>query len=118
GQLGIGSRTSQTSAIEVDGVLDVKQLAAGDGYTCALHSTGDVTCWGDGQVGQLGDGGRHIRPNPGPAIATHIKELFSGANHVCGITDLDTVTCWGEGASGQLGDGQQAARGTPLEVPG
>ncbi|MFO0569375.1 MAG: EGF domain-containing protein [Polyangiaceae bacterium] len=34
----------------------VQQLALGTAHACALTSTGKVVCWGDGSVGQLGNG--------------------------------------------------------------
>ena len=31
-------------------------LAVGAAHTCALDSSGDVSCWGDNSSGQFGDG--------------------------------------------------------------
>lgn len=43
--------------VRVSGLpADVKALAAGDGFTCALSGRGAVSCWGEGAAGQLGQG--------------------------------------------------------------
>ena len=69
GQLGNGIRTY--SSIPVDVPVDVAGLAsgiaaisAGGGHTCALTSSGGVTCWGWNQWGQLGDGTQTSRRVP------------------------------------------------------
>jgi alpha-tubulin suppressor-like RCC1 family protein len=44
--------------VEVLGVGNVTQVAAGHDYTCALLVSGRTAhCWGDNEEGQLGSGG-------------------------------------------------------------
>jgi len=40
----------------VKGVSGATSIAAGANFTCALLHLGEVQCWGDDSVGQLGDG--------------------------------------------------------------
>ncbi|MGD0167943.1 MAG: hypothetical protein ABSC51_11770 [Gaiellaceae bacterium] len=42
--------------VRVSGITDAVAIDAGGWHTCALLSTGQVRCWGDGTSGQLGDG--------------------------------------------------------------
>jgi alpha-tubulin suppressor-like RCC1 family protein len=57
GQLGDGGNTSQTQTVNVVGLsTGVVGIAAGGFHTCAIMATGGVKCWGDNQIGELGDG--------------------------------------------------------------
>ena len=51
-------------------LTQVTQLAVGDTFACALSVTGAVSCWGDNQYGQLGDGTRirHTSPEVVPGL--------------------------------------------------
>jgi len=85
-------------------------VAAGAAHTCALLSSGAVTCWGSNALGQLG-------PGPGAPIASGANALTAGASHTCALLG-GAVTCWGDNASGQLGDGTTAPRaGTFTPIP-
>ena len=56
-QLGNGTTEDGLVPGEVPGLSSgVIAIAAGIGHTCALMSKGRVTCWGDNEYGQLGDG--------------------------------------------------------------
>lgn len=56
GQLGSGSvGGSSFSPVDVPGLSDVVELASGDRHTCALIEGGAVRCWGQGNLGQLGN---------------------------------------------------------------
>jgi alpha-tubulin suppressor-like RCC1 family protein len=57
GQLGDGGTTTYSDTpVEVSGITDATQVAAGYLHTCALLSTGDIECWGFNGYGQLGNG--------------------------------------------------------------
>lgn len=43
---------------------DIKRIAAGDYFTCALSGRGAVYCWGQGAAGQLGNGRKEYSPRP------------------------------------------------------
>jgi alpha-tubulin suppressor-like RCC1 family protein len=47
---------SQLPAINLGSGVRVRSLAVGDLHACALLSTGQVECWGNNELGQLGIG--------------------------------------------------------------
>lgn len=89
--------TSPTTAMQV--ASDVTKVTA----SCALHTDGTVTCWGDNSYGELGDG---TNTGTGPvqvAGLTGAVDVASGANDSCAVRSDDSVWCWGENTAGQLG---------------
>ena len=83
-----------------------------------------MACWGDGSLGQLGDGGsgaHHVATPvlvPGLSGATAIR---AGGNTTCAVVQGGAVTCWGDGAYGQLGDGKSGEgyfASSPVPVAG
>jgi len=65
GQLGDGSYSGKAEPVDVVGLSEVMDIAAGGGHTCAVVGADHhVTCWGDDRRGQLGDGGARARTGP------------------------------------------------------
>jgi alpha-tubulin suppressor-like RCC1 family protein len=90
----------------------VKSVSQGGNFACALLTNGDVRCWGDGSVGQLGYGNTNtIGDDETPAVAGSIilggkaKQVVTGGSHACALLVDGTVRCWGSGTYGQLGYG-------------
>jgi hypothetical protein len=92
GQLGNGSFETPAAAGPVVGLRDrAVAIRAGSNYTCAILIDGSVQCWGDDQVGQLGDGGTANRAAPvdvrglsGPARGIDTAETGSSLYfHTC-----------------------------------
>lgn len=104
------------SARPAGGSMRAVSVATGGNHTCALLAGGEVTCWGDGIWGQLGDdaSGRdddelwlHGRMVAGPRVALSgpAQKIVSGHNHACALLDSGEVECWGHDESSQLGAG-------------
>lgn len=104
-------------------------VAAGYVHTCAAVA-GQVYCWGDDAVGELGDPSRMdpARPGPVPGISG-VSALSAGGGENGGTPRTyyghtraiagGVVWCWGADDSGQLGDGAfQVARPAPAPVVG
>ena len=86
-------------------------LTAGSAHTCGLSGAGTAFCWGNDDVGQLGNGAvAGDQPSPGPVDMAPVSgatftALAAGDRHTCGLTDAGTAYCWGDDSQGQLGDG-------------
>jgi alpha-tubulin suppressor-like RCC1 family protein len=125
GQLGDGTRTRHLEAVAVLAaaggapITGVSGIAAGSGFTCALLSSGAVSCWGAGGFGQLGNGGRADSAMP-VAVAgiTTAVSLSAGTSHACAVLVSGAVACWGRNQHGQLGDGTLVSRVRPVMVRG
>jgi alpha-tubulin suppressor-like RCC1 family protein len=97
GQLGRGFMgPSSLRAEAVVGLSQVRALAAGAAFTCALLADGTVRCWGQNAQGQLGDGTTRSATVPlavqGVAGAL---ALGAGASQACAVVAGGRAVCWG-----------------------
>ena len=115
-------------------------LALGARHTCVLSAAGTVSCWGEGQYGQLGMGNTNsIGDNEVPesvgvpvdlgfvgatTIPLRASAITAGDAHTCAIVTGARVKCWGAAGYGQLGrgnstpigDNETPAATTPLNI--
>jgi hypothetical protein len=99
----------------------VESVHAGGLSTCALHTSGLVTCWGDNLAGALGTLENAIAraqakavPGLGPLLP---NTLAAGESHYCGISrEPVDVWCWGDNFWGQLGPSSDDEVSTPVNV--
>ena len=107
GQLGDGNTTwGSSSPVDVVGLGEgATAVTTGDGHTCALTRSGRVECWGENNLGQLGDGTTIDRPVPlyVEGISGEIAAVAAGGSRTCALTSLGRIKCWGNNWSGQLG---------------
>jgi len=121
GQLGDGSTTQRWTPVAVAGLgSGVVSVAAGDYHTCALTTAGAVQCWGNNNLGQLGDGSTTPSSTPVAVagLGSGVVSVAAGSTHTCALTTAGGVQCWGENNSGKLGDGSTSKRTTPVAVAG
>ena len=87
--------------------------------SCAVLTSGQVTCWGLNTVGQLG-----VPPSsalyqqvlvPGISNATQVDV---GIEHSCALLSDQSMKCWGSGTYGQLGNGSNSSWSGPVAVTG
>src|SRR5438094_1550556 len=115
GQLGDPATTAFESPtpVRVSG-LSATAVTAGGFHTCALPGDGTVRCWGQNDLGQLGNGTNDPVPNrpstfnPTPVTVSGITTavaVSAGGWHTCALLQDGTVRCWGDNTWGQLGDG-------------
>ena len=95
-------------------------ISAGRFHTCALDTTGDISCWGDNSSGQLGDGSRLPSNVPVPVSGGLVfSSVVAGGRHTCGVAGAGVAYCWGSNEEGQLGaslTGEDSL--TPVRVTG
>ncbi len=97
-----------------------KTVVAGGNFSCALLTSGSVSCWGADQVKQLGTGDATEQtvpqtvPLPGKAL-----QIAAGSDAACALLQDGTVQCWGNNSHGMLGQVGAIAllsNSTPLAV--
>lgn len=87
--LGIGAITVPYKQV------DVHSVSAGQSHSCALTTSGEVSCWGSNNFGQLGDNTYVSSASPVNVFTlSGAKKLAIGSSHSCAITATDTVKCW------------------------
>jgi alpha-tubulin suppressor-like RCC1 family protein len=121
GQLGRGTiGGSSATPTTVTGLTGVTMIAAGTYHTCAVHGTGQVSCWGDNERGQLGDGTTTDRAVPTAVVglAGDVRAVSAGRSHTCALLTSGAVQCWGDNSTGQLGTNAVWGSPTPLTMPG
>ncbi|MBS2016882.1 MAG: protein kinase [Deltaproteobacteria bacterium] len=109
GQLGDGTTAPSTLPKRVALPGPVGLVAASSTHTCAMtdRESGDLYCWGNNDVGQLGDG--TTTPSLVPkrvAFADGAKALRFGIGHDLGCAVLRPglqLWCWGRNDDGQAG---------------
>ena len=120
GQLGYGgnfNKNTPTLTSDLGIGRTAVAIASGDGHTCVILDNGDVSCWGWGFYGQLGNGGTSNKNSPTPTSSLGTGRtaiaLSSGDFHTCAILDNGDVSCWGRGYYGQLGNGGTSNKNSP-----
>jgi len=83
-------------------------ISCGRELTCLIAATGDVYCWGQNGVGQLGTGDTNPRAAPTKNGVFGADQIRAGDDHAC-TTVIDSAQCWGHNDDGTLGDGMTQA---------
>jgi len=117
GQLGYGNTANVGDDETPASVGDINlggtamQVAAGGYHTCALLEGGNLRCWGDNSVGQLGYGNTADYSTTLPSVAGNVLlggtavQVSTGQYSTCALLDSGAIRCWGRGLSGELGYG-------------
>lgn len=109
----------------VIGITDASSVAAGAGHTCALHQNGIVSCWGNNELGQLGNDRSRLGWNAlaqFSAVPVQVEGITDaiavdvGTGFSCALHETGSVSCWGDNAFGELGNGQ-TEDDSPVPVP-
>jgi alpha-tubulin suppressor-like RCC1 family protein len=124
GQLGDGKTDNPEKPVEVHGAAEVpglsgvSQIAAGDGNSCALLTSGHIDCWGYNYYGELGNGTTTESDTPVEVWdVTAASQVAVGGTSSCLVLVSSRVECWGANEHGQLGNGTDGANSDiPAEV--
>ena len=127
GELGNGEIVDQVPLpVKAEGITDAAAVTVGEWHTCALHATGEVSCWGGNHEGQLGNGemGSDEAGSSVPAAVLNITDavaVSAGGEHTCAVHATGEVSCWGDNFGGELGTGQlgnEFDSAVPVKVSG
>ena len=94
----------------------MSNVICGDYFSCAISTSGSLSCWGSNAYGQLGDGSFLDKAAPAAVsnMASGVSHLSAGSAHACAIK-LGAVWCWGSNIMATLGQGNCC--GAPSNVP-
>lgn len=96
----------RTSPWPVMGTDTWAGVYSGGSFVCALHSSGRLYCWGNGESGAIGDG---LAADTGTPTQVGARDdwarVSAGDEHVCAIAGDGTLWCWGGNLRGQIGNG-------------
>jgi alpha-tubulin suppressor-like RCC1 family protein/uncharacterized protein YgiM (DUF1202 family) len=110
-----GNRSWQP--VSAEGVSTAVKVAGGGGSTCALLSSGQVTCWGANGSWDLAPWreGSWILPHIQP-VTNAIDVSYGGT--LCALISDGTVSCWGSNEYRTV-PGYQYTHGAPIStIPG
>ncbi|MCU0652968.1 MAG: fibronectin type III domain-containing protein, partial [Candidatus Pacebacteria bacterium] len=141
GQLGDNSTNDSLTPIRVlkgeaasgdnDGtyLTNIKSVAAGSNYVCAISNQNNVYCWGRNSNGQLGNGltddsyvpvrvayGESVTGDNDGEYLNNVLAITASSNYTCAASNAGNMYCWGYNGNGQLGDGSTNRQVTPIRV--
>lgn len=102
----------------------VTAAACGAAHTCVATADGKVFAFGDGTVGQLGNGAVHGSLLPvevaGALQNEKALQVACGHAHSAAVTIGGRLYTWGDGDNGQLGhaDGATERKTVPAQIRG
>jgi alpha-tubulin suppressor-like RCC1 family protein len=112
GQLGNGTTIKESDVpVPVKNITTATAITGGNGADtygyCALLSNKHIDCWGNGELGALGNGtGGTDSDVPVPVKnITNAATLISGQAGYCAVLSTGHMSCWGDNADGELGNG-------------
>jgi alpha-tubulin suppressor-like RCC1 family protein len=109
--------------VTTKGVLDgksVTDISSLSQNTCVV-ANGAAYCWGEGSVGQLGNGRNQNFATPvavstsGVLAGKTVTAISVGYRYACAIASGD-VYCWGYNLQGQLGNSSKISSNVPVAV--
>jgi len=101
--------------------IEIVEVSAGQNFTLALDSFGNIWAWGANANGQLGLGNTTARnipvQMPMPTDVDYWVSISAGAMHSLALDNDGNLWGWGHGGNGRLATGSTAAiNGAPSRV--
>jgi alpha-tubulin suppressor-like RCC1 family protein len=123
GELGNGGGPdSPVTAVQVSGITTALGVSAGGMHACAVITSTEVRCWGNGGDGQLGNGFGPLANSASPVVVVSAfgpgnlsgaVSIAAGRVATCVALASGGVACWGRNNQGMLGIGTPAGIGDP-----
>jgi len=94
-----------------------QKLSVGEDHSMYIDSNGQLWAWGEGSLGQLGDGTATDKPTPVQVASdTAWVEVACGFDHNLALKADGTLWVWGYGSSGALGTGASTNVLSPMQL--
>ena len=138
GQLGntesgllVHSDLPQQMSFGIGSIPDVREVATGDSFACAVLSFGggnpfgDVYCWGDNSDGECGINVVPGGSQPSPVLVGDVwgpsgaAGLSAGYHFACALSGSGTASrawCWGDDSHGELGPNATGTTATATDM--
>jgi alpha-tubulin suppressor-like RCC1 family protein len=131
GELGVGSNAYDSTvpvAVDTSGALagqTLTQISVGSVNACALDAEGAAYCWGDNQLGAVGNAAAATLQTAPVAVYTGgvlagktLTQVSAGNLDACALGSGGAAYCWGRNEWGQLGDNTMSdnPQDTPVAV--
>lgn len=117
----LGNDGPHRPALEpVPGVSEAVSVSVGASHVCALLKSGEVSCWGSNQDGQLGYGSSD-RGKRGPVLVhglSDVVQVRNGHRASCARCRDGAVRCWGSNSFHELGQDKAREANSPVLVEG
>ena len=107
----IAASAGVSQAATLSGVTGV---GAGNGFSCAVTSTGATRCWGN----PMGTLNARSAATAVLGASGGMAAIAAGGEHACALTSAGGVKCWGHNYAGQLGTGTTVESDNPVDVVG
>lgn len=106
--VGDGTKAFKNIPITVANVATAKQVAMGYNHACAILQNGVVSCWGDNNNGQLGDGTQttRLQATAVTGLTAKVTQLALSYQSTCALLETGNIQCWGSNSQGELGLGE------------
>ncbi|MFL5403800.1 MAG: RCC1 domain-containing protein [Gemmatimonadales bacterium] len=123
GQLGDGTTVQRLTPVAVSGGRSFRQVSVSFGtydFSCGATTDNRGFCWGNNDLGQVGDSSSARRRLKPTAVAGghQFLQIDAGFTHVCGVTTGHRAFCWGNGRNGEIGNGKTYLSFWPRAVAG
>jgi len=118
GRLGLNDAAiSRSSPVQVGGLTNWYEVAAGEAHSIAVKTDGTLWAWGFNSNGQLGLGDTANRSSPVQVGAlNNWYEVAAGASFSVAIKTDGSLWSWGFNNAGQLGQNNTVARSSPVQI--
>lgn len=85
----------------------VRSFSTAGDHLCVARKDGALWCWGNNNLGGVGDGTTFDRRAPSlvTALGPKVTSVADGWAYGCATTSDNTLSCWGDLAYGKLGTG-------------
>ncbi len=122
GQLGDGQTAIVRAPEQIGSETDWSAVSGSNGgvgyytdaHTCGLRIDGTAWCWGQNDLGQVGNGTKTDQLTPAQVGASRSwTSVSAGNNASCGTRLNGSLWCWG---SGDLGNGATETQLTPVRI--